>query len=63
MKLYRPGEDSTNSTVSYYLKGAVVIWAMDLELLHLTGGRAGVDALLRTLWERWGRHDRRWAGR
>lgn len=58
VKLYRPGEDSTNSTVSYYLKGAVVIWAMDLELLHLTGGRAGVDAILRTLWERWGRHGR-----
>ncbi len=58
VKLYRPTEDSGNSTVSYYLKGAVVIWAMDLELLHRTGGEAGVDTLLRELWERWGRHGR-----
>jgi predicted metalloprotease with PDZ domain len=58
IKLYRPGEDSPNSNISYYLKGAVVLWAMDLELLHRTGGERGVDHLLRGLWERWGRHGR-----
>jgi predicted metalloprotease with PDZ domain len=58
IKLYRQGEDSPNSTVSYYLKGAVVIWAMDLELLHRTGGAHGVDTLLQRLWEGWGRHGR-----
>lgn len=56
VKLYRPGEDTGNSTVSYYLKGAVVIWAMDLEIRHRTGGARSVDDLLRALWERWGRH-------
>jgi predicted metalloprotease with PDZ domain len=58
VKLYRPSEDSGNSTVSYYLKGAVVIWILDLELLHRTEGRLGVDDLLRALWEGWGRHGR-----
>ncbi len=57
IKLYRPGEDSKNSTISYYLKGAVVVWAMDLELLALTGGKRGVDDLLRWLWTEWGARD------
>lgn len=55
IKLYRPGEDTVNSGISYYLKGAVVLWAMDLELLARTDGERGVDDLLRALWEGWGR--------
>lgn len=54
IKLYRPSEDSNNSGVSYYLKGAVVLWAMDLELLHRTDGRVCLDDLLRALWDAWG---------
>ena len=56
IKLYRPSEDSANSTISYYLKGAVVILAMDLEILARTHGARGADDVLRALWERWGRH-------
>lgn len=54
VKLYRPSEDSANSTVSYYLKGAVVLLAADLEILHRTGGTRSLDHVLRALWERWG---------
>lgn len=57
IKLYRQGEDSKNSTISYYLKGAVVVWAMDLELLAITGGKHGVDDVLRRLWTTWGCRD------
>ncbi len=56
IKLYRPGEDSNNSGVSYYLKGAVVLWAMDLELLARSDGRVCLDDLLRALWAAWGSH-------
>ena len=56
IKLYRQNEDSVNTGISYYLKGAVVMLAMDLELLHRTGGEHGVDSILRELWRRWGRH-------
>ncbi len=56
IKLYRPGEDSANSTLSYYIKGAVVCIALDLELLYRTGGAIGLDDVLRTLWSRWGQH-------
>lgn len=32
IKLYRPDENSTNSTISYYNKGAIVAWGLDLLL-------------------------------
>lgn len=32
IKLYRPDENSQNSTVSYYNKGAIVAWGLDLLL-------------------------------
>ncbi len=56
IKLYRPTEDSVNSHISYYLKGAVVVMALDLELRHRSDGARSVDDLLRALWHGWGRH-------
>lgn len=58
IKLYRPNEDAINSTISYYLKGAVVLWCIDLELRHRTGGARSLDDVLRALWEGWGKHGR-----
>lgn len=55
IKLYRPSEDSGNSQISYYLKGAVVTMCLDLELRHLSEGTRSLDDLLRALWEGWGR--------
>lgn len=54
IKLYRASEDLSNSTVSYYLKGAVVVMCLDLELRHRSRGQYGSDDVLRTLWQRWG---------
>lgn len=50
VKLYRPDENSVNSAISYYLKGELVALALDLALR-----RAGssLDALLRTLYQRY----------
>jgi predicted metalloprotease with PDZ domain len=49
IKLYRPDENTPNSTVSYYLKGELVALALDLALR-----RAGhsLEALVRHLFER-----------
>ncbi len=55
IKLYRASEDLGNSTVSYYLKGAVVVMCLDLELRHRTHGKFGTDEVLRRLWDGWGR--------
>ncbi|MEN9787617.1 MAG: hypothetical protein RLZZ299_2881 [Pseudomonadota bacterium] len=58
IKLYRPGEDSPNSTLSYYVKGAVVCLGLDLELRHRSGGRVSLDDVVSLLWSRWAQHGR-----
>jgi predicted metalloprotease with PDZ domain len=52
VKYYRPDENTPNSAVSYYQKGELVAWSLDLALR-----RAGhsLDALLRELVRRHGR--------
>ncbi len=49
VKLYRPDENTPNSTVSYYLKGELVALALDLALRR--AGRS-LDELLRMLYDR-----------
>ncbi len=51
IKLYKPDEHSVNSTVSYYLKGALVMLALDLEIRLRTEGRRTLDDGMRALWE------------
>ena len=47
IKLYRPDENSANSSVSYYRKGEVVCALLDLEIRARSGGRASLDARAR----------------
>jgi predicted metalloprotease with PDZ domain len=54
IKLYRPDENSANSSVSYYRKGEVVCALLDLEIRARSGGRASLDAVLARLWEEYG---------
>lgn len=51
---YKPTEFSTNSTVSYYDKGAMVAWMMDAELRLASHGGHGLDRFFRFLWDRVG---------
>ena len=51
IKLYKPDEHSVNSTVSYYLKGSLVMLALDLEIRLRTEGRRTLDDGMRALWE------------
>lgn len=50
IKYYRPDENSPNITVSYYNKGALVAWALDLRLR--AAGAASLDEVMRALWLR-----------
>jgi predicted metalloprotease with PDZ domain len=52
IKYYRPDENTPNAVVSYYQKGALVALALDLHLRQLSGGRRGLDHVLRLLWSR-----------
>ncbi len=58
IKLYRPDENTANSTVSYYRKGELVCLLLDLELAARTGGRATLDRVLSHLWEEYGTRER-----
>ena len=57
IKFYRPDENSPNATISYYLKGALVALALDLELRSRTAGTCSLDAVMRTLWQEYGADD------
>ncbi|MEN9224214.1 MAG: hypothetical protein Q6L60_04160 [Thermostichus sp. HHBFW_bins_43] len=58
IKLYRPHENSLNSQVSYYLKGALVCWLLDLHIRQLSGGRGSLDTAMRDLWHRFGKEEK-----
>ncbi len=49
IKLYRPDENSSNSSISYYLKGGVVAALLDLEIRRLTSAERGLDDVVRHL--------------
>jgi predicted metalloprotease with PDZ domain len=55
IKLYRPDENSDNSSVSYYRKGEIVCALLDVEIRARTQGRASLDTVLGHLWERHGK--------
>jgi predicted metalloprotease with PDZ domain len=55
IKFYRPDENSPNSQVSYYTKGAIVALALDLETRLRTNGRVSLDDVMRVLWQTHGR--------
>ena len=50
IKLYRPDENTRNSSVSYYLKGEVVTWLLDLYILEKSEGERSMADALRRLW-------------
>ncbi len=52
VKYYRPDENSPNSTISYYGKGALLALALDLSLRSADAAPSSLDALMRGLWQR-----------
>jgi predicted metalloprotease with PDZ domain len=54
IKLYRPDENTVNSTISYYLKGGLVCLLLDLDIRARTHGARSLDDVLRLLWRRFG---------
>ncbi len=54
IKHYRPDESTANTTVSYYLKGSVVGFLLDLELRRRSEGTRSLDDLVKALFEQHG---------
>ena len=51
IKQYRPNENSANSTISYYSKGALIALIMDLEIINSTAGKSGLDEVMKSMYE------------
>ncbi len=52
IRLYRPDENTRNSSQNYYGNGAVAAACLDLRIRKLTGGARGLDHVVRQLFER-----------
>ena len=50
IKLYRPDENSVNSSISYYLKGSLVALLLDIEIRTRTQGERSLDDVMRWLY-------------
>lgn len=51
IKLYRPNENSNNTTVSYYAKGEVVGVLMDIAILQATKGAKSLDDVMKAMYQ------------
>jgi predicted metalloprotease with PDZ domain len=54
IKHYRPDENSPNTSISYYVKGAVVAFLLDLEIRRLSSGNRSLDDVMRAAYARYG---------
>ena len=55
IKLYRPDTNSSNSQMSYYLKGEMVTLLLDLLIRDRTQGAKSFDDVLVAMWEQFGK--------
>ncbi|MFQ5654177.1 MAG: M61 family metallopeptidase, partial [Planctomycetota bacterium] len=53
IKFYRGDENSPNSTISYYTKGAVVGFLLDAAIRRATAGERSLDDVMRLAYERY----------
>ena len=61
IKLYRPDSNSRNAQVSYYLKGEVVSFLLDLLIRQRSApsqGQKSLDDVMRQMWQQFGRSER-----
>lgn len=53
IEYYRPDENSANTTISYYTKGAVVAWLADAAIRQASRGQRSLDDAMRLAYERY----------
>ena len=51
IKQYRPNENSRNSGISYYNKGALIALVMDLEIINESKGEKNLDNLMKDMYD------------
>lgn len=58
IKYYRPDENTLNSAISYYDKGAIVGLLLDLEIRRRSAGAKSLDDVMRYLYDEFGKKNR-----
>src|SRR3954469_9366400 len=53
IKYYRPDENSANTSISYYTKGAVLGFLLDARIRKMTNGARGLDDVMRLAYQRY----------
>ncbi len=53
IKYYRTDENSANTSISYYIKGAVLAFVLDGKIRGATGGKQSLDDVMRAAYERY----------
>ena len=53
IKQYRPNENSPNSTISYYSKGSLIALIMDLETIHSSQSKVGLDEVMKAMYDQY----------
>ena len=52
IKYYRPDENTPNTSISYYVKGAVIGFLLDAHIRRLTSGAKSLDDVMRLMYAR-----------
>ncbi|GIW22967.1 MAG: peptidase M61 [Candidatus Sericytochromatia bacterium] len=50
IKYYRKHENTNNQSISYYVKGAIFAWALDMEILNSSNCKNSIEDLILMLW-------------
>lgn len=53
IKFYRPDENTNNTAISYYTKGALVGWLLDARVRRATNGARSLDDVMRLAYQRY----------
>src|SRR5439155_10636151 len=53
IKYYRPDENSNNSSISYYTKGTVIAFLLDVKIRKATGGAKSLDDVMRAAYQKY----------
>lgn len=53
IKAYMPNENSSNTTISYYSKGALIAGVMDAMILKASNGKKNLDDLMQRLYKKY----------
>ncbi len=53
IKYYKPNENTSNAVVSYYIKGSLVAWLLDMSLILNSDGKYTLDHVMLDFYQQW----------